>query len=325
MGDDNPRVPPDRKFDAVILAGGGRTKIVRSLPNKNFLKVKGLPLFVHVLCAVSKVKRIGTIYIVGPKEKINRELEKHRDAGLPINRIKVVQEVSGVVENIWIAFLFSLKNGKRNAMPEHSGPGERAIFVIGGDSPLVVPEEIDQFLDRCDLPEYDYFMGMTPASALNYYRPKIGKRGVRLTCTDFAEDLLRINNMHLVKPLRIEYRREFQELYNIRSMKKLTNVIRCGYGLVKRNIGIRDWLAWVGIMAAMFFRGRGMGFISDYIRKRLHIERAERVAGNLLGTRVHVVVTTFGGAAIDVDHRSNIKAIEHNYDEWIAHQKGMIQ
>lgn len=324
MGDDNPRVPPDRKFDGVVLTGGRKTNIAKSLPNKNFLKIKRLPLFIHALKAVSKVKRIDTIYIVGPREKINRKLEKRRDAGLPINRIKVLQETSSVVENIWIAFLDSLKNVKPNARLEHSGPEERAIFVIGGDSPLVIPEEIDQFLDGCDLAKYDYFMGMTPASALNYYRPKMGKRGVRLTYTDFAEDLLRINNMHLVKPLRIEYRREFQELYNMRSMKKLTNVIRCGYGLVKRNIGIRDWLAWAGMMAAMFFRGRGMSFISDYIRKGLYMERAEKVAGNLLGARAHIVVTTFGGAAIDVDRRSNIKAIERNYEEWIAHQKGMI-
>jgi len=272
----------------------------------------------HVLTAMLKVERFRRIYIVGPKEELEKELQK--SGGVKLKEIVVLQESENLVQNVLLAFNHSA------GIPDNydgSDPvlAERPIFAIGADSPLVLPGEIEQFLEKCDTEHYDYFVGMTPEWVLSNFRTKGLKRGITLAYTHFAEDVLRINNMHLVKPLKVRNRDEFNEIYRLRHLRKITNFFLLAVALYKRNLGFRDWVGWLKMYLAMWFGKVRLNGVADHLRRDLTFARAEEVVSHLLGARTKIIITTYGGSALDVDKPGNIKVLEKRFDEWTELQK----
>ena len=48
------------------------------------------------------------------------------------------------------------------------------VLVAPCDIPLLVPEEVDEFILRCNLREYDYAIGITSERVLSHYHPRDG-------------------------------------------------------------------------------------------------------------------------------------------------------
>ncbi|MBI5179649.1 MAG: NTP transferase domain-containing protein [Nitrospinae bacterium] len=306
-------------MDAVIMAGGPQSVFAKSLPNKTFIKIRGRALFIHVLATLVQVDAFGRIFIVGPK----RDLEKEMDtSGLDLKgkQVITVQEANSLVGNMLAAFRHSTGLHLQTGNPSPAQL-DQPIFAIGGDSPLVLPEEVTQFLSRCDLAQYDYFLGMTPADVMDRFKPTLTRRGISMAYTHFAEDAMRINNMHLVKPLRVVNQHEFNEIYRLRHLRNPLNILKLAYALTKRHFGLRDWTGWLGMFMAMALGRLRLKFLSTPFRKNISLERVERVASRLLGTRAKIVVTTCGGAALDVDKLKNVAAIEENFYRWTALQR----
>jgi len=307
------------RFDAIILAGGKRSRLEYNAPNKNFIKINNRPLFIHALQALLKVKMLEKIYIVGPKAKIEKELLNLPSNELPAGRIFPLNESRNVVNNVMVAFWESVGGIRIHGDDVGKEIIEKPILVIGGDSPLITPAEVEQFLNKCETAKYDYFMGMTPRSNMEYYYPKPDRTGIHFAYAHFSEDLLRINNLHLVKPLKVKNRQEFLAMYRVRHLLELVNVIKCGWALVTRHIKPGDWIDWIKMILAMFLRQAGIPTVADFLRRNIPMKRGEKVADSLLGTRSKIVITTFGGAALDVDKRSSLVAIRQNFDDWTEH------
>jgi len=323
MGSDSPS--NTMRFDAVILAGGKRSKLDSALPNKNFIKIKDRPLFMHVLGALLKVRMLKKIYIVGPKSEIENELSKLPPGELPAGTVFPVQESRNVVNNVLTAFWESVGGTRLHGNEVGTEIIEKPLLVVGGDSPLVSPAEVEQFLARCDTSNYDYFLGMTSHSDMEQYYPKPGRTGIRFAYAHFSEDLLRINNLHLVKPLKVKNRQEFLAMYRVRHMMELVNIIKCGWALATRYVKPGDWIDWVKMMLAMFLRQAGIPSVADFLRRNIPMKKGEKAADSLLGTRSKIVITTFGGAALDVDKKSSLIAIRDNFDDWKERQERMAQ
>ncbi|MFQ5432418.1 MAG: NTP transferase domain-containing protein [Nitrospinota bacterium] len=312
-------------FDAVILAGGKRSKLDSAVPNKNFIIIKDRPLFIHVLVALLKVPMVGKIFIVGPKSEIENELLKLSPDELPPGRVFALQESRNIVNNVLNAFWESVGGIRVSGKDVGKEIMEKPILVIGGDSPLVSPPEVEQFLTRCDTTNYDYFMGMTPRSDMKYYYPTPDRTGIRFAYAHFSENLLRINNIHLVKPLKVKNRQEFLAMYRVRHLLELVDVIKCGWALATRHIKPGDWIDWIKMILAMFLRQAGFPTVADFLRRNIPMKRGEKVADSLLGTRSKIVITTFGGAALDVDKKSSLIAIRDNFDDWKERQAQIAQ
>lgn len=305
-------------LDAVIMAGGLHKWRGKRPIRKCLLQLRGKPLFIHVLEALQRAGRFRRIYIVGPKNDLEVEIQK--TGAFNHEEIVVLQEGENLVQNLMRAFNHSAGIGEGQGGYDPS-LAERPIFAVGADSPLILPGEIVEFLDKCDLDKADYFIGMTPDAVLNYFRTNGLKRGISLAYTHFAEGVLRINNMHLIKPLKIQNPEEFNEIYKIRHLRKLGNFFRLAVALYKRNLGFRDWVGWLKMYLAMWFHKARLTVISDALRRDLTYARAEGVVSHLLGARTKMVVTSYGGAALDVDKPGNIRVMNRRFDEWTALQK----
>lgn len=305
-------------LDAVVMAGGlCKWRGLKQI-NKNLLKVRGKPLFYHALSALMQADRFRRIYVVGPKSVIENEISKA--GGRFPKEVVVLQEADSLVNNLMLAFRDSVgaKNDKDLENPEIA---ERAIFAVSGDAPLLTTDEVGQFLDNCDLGKYDYCIGMTPDTVLAHYRTKGLKLGISLAYVHFVEGNLRVNNMHLAKPLKIKNRQDLDEFYKIRHLKKIKNIFALALGLYKRNMGFRDWVGLLRMYLAMWSGKGGLKGLASRLSTDITYTRVEDVVSHFLGARVKMVVTTLGGAAVDVDKPGNLRVIGKRYDEWMALQK----
>jgi hypothetical protein len=255
---------------------------------------------------------------VGPKTALEKELEK--ESLLNKKEIIVLEESENLVKNVMLAFSHSA-----GIAPDFSDAApslvERPIFAIGGDSPLLIPEEVEQFLSKCDIMNYDYFVGMTPFEVLKHFATKGIKRGISLAYTHFAEGVLRINNMHLIKPLKVKNREEFNEIYRIRHLKNIKNFFRLAMALYKRNMTVQDYIGWIKMYMAMWLWKLRFYSASNYLRQEITYGRVETSVSHLLGVRSKIITTCFGGAALDVDRPRNVKVIDRRFNEWITLQR----
>ncbi|MDH5542209.1 MAG: NTP transferase domain-containing protein [Nitrospinota bacterium] len=307
-------------IDAVILAGGKESRFGILPINKNMLLVKNRPLFIHILFALLEVKRIGRIFITGPADEIKRILKEH-GGDIPSGKVFPVQESTDIVANVWIAFIHSLVKYKPGDEDNDEELREKLFFACAGDMPLATPMEIDEFLDGCKAAgDYDWFMGMTRKETLDFYKPKKRRRGIRMAYSHFAEGLYRINNLHLFKPFKIKNKNEFTEFYRVRYLRRFSNILKSGIGILRRNVGLEGLFGWAFMILAMKLYRMGFISASDYFRKFVPIERGEKVVSRLIGGRSKTVITTYGGCALDVDRKGNRALFERQYDQWMEHQ-----
>lgn len=310
-----------KKFDAAIMAGGPPAPFARNLPNKTFIRIRGRCLFAHVLNALLNSARIGRIFVVGPQQAIENELAA--DAALPLSRkpVKVIPESRNLIDNMFNAFTASIEGYHPGEELNNAALLEKPIFGVAGDCPLILPEEVDQFLERCDLSRYDYFFGMTPEETLKRFYTHHGHRGIKLISTPFAEGLLRVNNLHLAKPFRIAHRHELHEMYQLRHLRKIGNIVKFGYALSKHGLTAHEWRVWTEMFIAIKARRMGFTRLAESLRRGAPMATVVGAVDKILGTRSTIVLTTYGGAALDVDRPSNAPLFDANFDDWIKIQK----
>jgi len=117
------------QFDAVILAGTHRSSKRRIQgKNKAFLQINGTTMIEHVVAETLKCENINMIIVIGPREKLQEVLmQRFRDE----SRLKIIQQRSRLLENVWTGFLASFPDG--NNLPFNR---EIETLLLGGHLPI---------------------------------------------------------------------------------------------------------------------------------------------------------------------------------------------
>ena len=309
-------------YDTVLLAGDRRGAKSVFGKNKAFLEVKGIPSFIRVITALQKVKAVNEIRVVGPADEIRTLLEKHADAWSGPKNVKVLPQKDNIIENVWTAFIDSLPDYQegKEAPAEQK---EKAVLVVAGDVPLLIPDEINEFISNCDTSRFDYYVGVVSDKTLSFFAPKKGRvGGVRLAFLPMKEINCRINNLHLLKPFKISNKYRIEDMYEHRYQRKLRNVLIFFLKIVRLE-GVKSAaLFYIAIQATLFFQRIGMIYISKMISSFLTIARFESIVGRILGTKISIAETTCGGAVLDIDSEADFKVINERFEEWMECQKG---
>jgi molybdopterin-guanine dinucleotide biosynthesis protein A len=303
------------KYNTILLTGDRKASKSVFGMNKALIELNGTPLFMHVLSALQDVEGIDNIYIVGPKSKIDEILERGK-GGFKKN-IVVVEQRDNLYENIWHTFLSTLSS------PSHpSGDDiDKAVFVVAGDIPLITPFEIKEFLSKSDIENYDYCIGMTPESVLRYYYPSDGKPGIKLAYLNLKESKYRVSNLHLVKPFKISNREYIEKVYEYRYQKEARNIVKLTLEIIRKHAGFESLLFYICVQMSLFLSHIHLEFLSRFFRQFVPIGLAERIVSNVLKTRLKLIETSFGGAALDVDNERDFNAIKVMYQEWMEYQR----
>jgi GTP:adenosylcobinamide-phosphate guanylyltransferase len=312
------------KVNAILLAGDRHASRSVRNQNKAFLKLNGVPLFIHVLKALLASRHVETVIIVGPEDQLKHELDRQ---GLPTDyseKIKVDEQRENMIENFKVGYTVALGLDEDTVFWSLKGTQheETPVLVAPCDIPLLIPDEVDEFVERSNMHEYDYSIGVTSENVLSHYHPSDGKSGIQMIYVHVQEDMLRHNNLHIAKPLKFSHLDYIEKMYEWRYQTRFANMLRmffsllfAGWRLVK---GLRIFIL---MQLSLYYDRHGHPKLSDRLRSLVRFNRLSEGIGNALGARVQVVYTHLGGAALDVDHSKDLSAIEEHYDEWMEFQK----
>ena len=308
-------------YNAILLVGDRRGAKKVFGKNKALLEIREIPSFIRVLAALQNVESIGEIRIVGPSEKIHSLLKKHSKACQGSKTVKVVPQKDNVIDNVWTAFIDTLP-GYRAGMEISPEQKEMAVLIVAGDIPMLIPDEINEFISNCDLSRFDYYVGVVSEKTLSYFAPGKRGKGLKLAVLPFKENKYRVNNLHLVKPFKIANRFRLQDMYELRYQQKLRNIFTMFIRLIRLK-GIKDAaFFYLLILSTLFFSKIGFREVSVKISSFLTLSKVTGIVDRILGTRMSVAETTYGGAALDIDNKTDFNIINEKFEDWMEYQKG---
>ncbi len=306
----------------MLLAGDRQASISLHNENKAFLELRGKPLFIHVLEALLGAELVGDVVVVGPKDRILHTLETfHISDG-----VMVVEQRENIIENFKVGYVCAL--GHAATIPfgslKNSGQDEIPVLVAPCDIPMMLSEEVDEFLMRSNMHEYDYSIGVTSKDVLKHYHPTPTTPGIQMIYFHVKEDLMRHNNLHMAKPLRFSHLDYIEKMYEWRYQTRMANIVRILFSMLTNGWRLMKGVRIIILMQlSLYYDRHGHPRLADQMRSRVGFNRLAEGIGNALGARVQIVYTHFGGAALDADHEKDLAVIDQRYDEWMKFQRSL--
>jgi molybdopterin-guanine dinucleotide biosynthesis protein A len=303
-----------KKYNAILVAGEGKSSYKVHRQNKAFLTINGKCVIHYIVETLQQAESIQDIYVVGPKEKLQQVfLSGHIDLNYP-KRIHILEQRENLYENIWHTFLQSLKDENGEA-PNTESHRDRAVLIVPCDAPLVTPQEVEYFVSHADMENYDHVLGMVSREKLKYFYPRDGKPGIKMAYLHIREDSFRINNLHLVKPLRIENREYIQKMYQYRYQRNFKNLVLFAFSLFGKDKA-RHYKNYIYLQLCLFFASLGLDSLVDYFRNLNPQKVLEKRICTIMKTRFMALAVPYPGAALDIDNAKDYETMKTRFDEW---------
>ncbi len=304
-----------RKFDAILVAGEGESSYKVYHQHKAFLEIDGKCIITYVVEALQKADSIKEIFIVGVKDKLQKTLEAAKiDFKLP-KPIHLIAQETNLYENIWHTFLNTIPEDDRSKDLEQSPCRDKAVLIVPCDSPLLTSHEVEYFINQCDVENYDHILGLTSRQNLEYFYPRDGKPGVKMAYLHLKENSFRINNLHLVKPIRIKNRHYIQKMYQYRYQRNFKNLILFGLSLFGKD-KIKHYQYYFGLQMGLLFGSLGMDSVVDVFRRLTPKKDLEQCISTIMSTRFMALEVPFAGAALDIDNDRDYETMKIRFNEW---------
>ncbi len=314
-----------KKVNAILLAGDRRASIEVKNDNKAFLLLKGEPLLIHILRALKQARFVQDITVIGPQQRLSETIGQHADALKGGGEIRVIEQRQNMIENFKAAYAASL-GLPDTAFADLRGTkhDDTPVMVVPCDIPLLTPWEVDEFIAQSDMHETDYSIGITSKKVLSYYHPQEDRPGIRMIYFHVREDLMRQNNLHLAKPLKVTHLDFIEKMYEWRYQTHLFNVLRMMFALLMVSWRFVAALKiFIFLQLSLYYDRHGHPRLADSLRMHAPLSALPLGIGRIIGARTQVTYTHAGGAALDVDHDENLDAMETMYDDWMAHQAAL--
>ena len=317
-------LPMSQNLDVIVTAGDRHASRPVLGDNKAFLPVAGVPVINYVLSAIEQARCTARIFVVGDTARLRAALAVPNTPVRGTRPLYLLEQGNTLYENAWSAFLHTLPDytpGTDWRMYMDTPAVDKAILVMPGDMPLATPAEIDAFVDGCDLARYDYCLGLSSESALQAYYPQDGHPGIQMAYFTLRDLCVRQNNLHLVKPLRLGNRHYIQKMYNFRYQREWRNIVRVIWELcmMTQHGSMRVAYYYLCLHMARLLTMLGWQHYRLFRPFFLEMPVAASVFSQFLRTRFTVVLTPYGGCALDIDNAEHYAAICANFERWQAH------
>jgi GTP:adenosylcobinamide-phosphate guanylyltransferase len=308
-------MPTDKKYDAVLVAGEGESSYKVYRQHKAFLKINDKCIINYVVDALQKVNSIRDIYIVGLHEKLN-ELFKKNAADFDYSKpVHIVPQKNNLYENIWHTFLQTIPDGEDMQIPQNSAYADKAVLIVPCDSPLLTPHEVEHFIQHSQIENHDHVLGLTSKKNLEFFYPRDGKPGIKMAYLHLKEDSYRINNLHLVKPIRIENREYIQKMYQYRHQRNFKNMVLFGLSLLGKDKA-KHYQYYFGLQMGLLFASLGLESMVRVFRTLTPKKALEKSISNIMKARFMGLEVPYAGAALDIDSDKDYEAMKSRFNEW---------
>ncbi len=160
----------------------------------------------------------------------------------------------------------------------------------------------------------------------SFYPKSPGDPGIHMAYFNVREGRFRQNNLHLVRPGRLENRHYIQDMYEHRYQRQLWPIVGLAWRLLRSHRGGFATLGYYLLLQlASLADRRGWRRVADRIRSHIPLPRLERGISSLLGCRYRFVPTELGGAAVDIDNEHDYEAARERFDEWTHGQRARAE
>jgi molybdopterin-guanine dinucleotide biosynthesis protein A len=246
------------QYDAVILAGGessSELKKIAPYDNEALIIIGNYPMIYYVYHNLRASQAINKIVVSGPVEALRNILP--RDDRLFFveggdNAIKSFANAVGVLRSCEVS-------------PK--------VLVVPTDIPFITTEAIEDFLQKCEKSEDDFYYPVTSKEVNEMKFPGVARTYVKLKEGTFTG-----GNLFLIR----------EEI--------IDQCLEIGDQLVKRR---KDPFA----MAKLF----GFGLSWRYLIGCLTIERAEKRFYEVLGIRGKGIISAYAEVGVDIDKPSDLE------------------
>ncbi len=235
--------------------------------------------------------------------------------------IILLEQRKNLILNIWNGFLATLDRYEEGDEKNNRELFERVALMLPGDSPLISADEINDFLDRCDMEKYDYVGGLTDSGTMRRYYPTDDKPGIEMAYIQLREGAYRINNLHLARPFACSNMDAIQQMYNARYQKDFSNVIKLTKGMWANHVKLQSLVIYFMLQLSMLLAYLRLDVLKRFIRQYAPMETVTKTVGDILGMRFGLVITRRGGAALDVDNEIDYETMKLRFNEWKKLQK----
>jgi len=302
-------------YDAVLVAGEGADSHRVCDQHKALLKIKDKFVIQHVIETLQQVPSIGNIHVAGPRDKLSAAFKKGGINTTTPKNIKIVQQKSNLFENAWHAFLTSLPGYLPDSKPDLAQFKERAVLIVPCDTPLITPHEVTHFIDHCDMTNYDYVLGLTPEQRMTHFYPHADRPGIKMAYMHMREKNYRINNLHMVRPIKVIQRKHINTMYAFRYQKNVLNAILLGlYLMGKEQPKSLQYLS--GLQLAMLCNRLRLKKLTKLFSRWTPKEDLEKAISGLMDTRFQGLEVPYPGAALDIDNDRDYHTMETMFDRW---------
>jgi GTP:adenosylcobinamide-phosphate guanylyltransferase len=241
--------------DALVLAAGrndGPLRQCSPAPYEAMITIGRKAMIEYVIDALRRSKRIRRVVVVGPPDV---------PGFCQRDDVKVIPAGGSLMEN--------LSKGVENLS------GSERVLLVTCDIPLITPQAIEDFLDKCGNMSAEMYYPVVP-------REVVERRFVntRRTYVAFKDGDFTGGNLFLINP-----------------------------GAVSRCMAMGQQL--IDARKSPFRLGRLMGvpFLIKFLLRMVTLKEAERKASALLGIEGEVVVTTYPEVGVDVDKPSDLELV----------------
>jgi len=304
-----------KTFDTILVAGEGESSYKVYHQHKALLKINGKRIVNYVVEALLQVDAIGRIFIVGRKEALGEVLaEAKMDLTYP-KPILLIEQRENLYENIWHTFLETLPDGVDREAVEESEHRDKAVLIVPCDAPLITPHEVEHFIRHADMENQDHVLGLTAEESLRHFYPGRGRPGIKMAYLHLKEKSFRLNNLHLVKPARIENRHYIQTMYQYRYQRNFKNLILFGLSLFGKDKAAH-YRYYIGLQMGLLFGGLGWNWPLGYFRTWVPKRELERSISTIMKTRFMAMEVPFPGAALDIDNDRDYETMKARFNEW---------
>ena len=245
------------RVDALVIAGGYATESLQNICNvtkETLIPIGDKVMVEYVVGALEKTACVESIMVAGPIEELKKVF-----ADKP--QISFAPEGENAIDSV----LSGLKLLK---------PQER-VLIITADIPLITPEAIEDFIDRCIETDIDVFYPIVPMEANDLNYP-----GMKRTYAGLKDGIFTGGNMFFVNPKAIP---GCAEKSKEMAKHRKSPVALCGM------------VGWT--------------FILKLITKRLTIKEIESKFYYLLGVTGKAVISDYPGVSLDVDKPSDLELV----------------
>jgi CTP:molybdopterin cytidylyltransferase MocA len=319
---------PRESLDAIVMAGERDAYKPVCGENKALLEIEGTPVIAYVISALQRCRYVSRIFVVGPADRIREALARAEIGEAGGKEVTVVEQWTSLLENGWNTFLATLPSRTPDGKPlpeealrtQYEG---KTVLVLGSDMPLLTHYELEEFIEDCDMHRYDYVLGMTSEEDLEPYYPQKGMPGIRLAYFHFKDSRERQNNLHMIRVFRVVNREYTELMYRFRHQRRWRNILLLFWTLLR----LPELKLGMILRFCLLHLCRLLGRIplNRLLRRFLDKGRLEEDLSLLLRTRFAMTMTSYGGAALDIDDKEQFAVIDRQFHRWRAYQEELHQ